>query len=127
MGRDEAERKQRGLMTSGEAGDYAIAKNIIPGTILWSSTVPLTEDAFRRFGPVRREDRREEVMPTKPNRDYAITLNGNQLTHTPVALRAYAKTLAAGTTDDMANDYEDQLMIEDIIRKLEAARDAPTG
>lgn len=37
----------RGLLTSEEAEEYASFRDIVPGTILWSADVELTEDAFR--------------------------------------------------------------------------------
>ena len=52
-----------------------------------------------------------------------ITLTRPQLTHTLVALRAYAKVLVNREGEDMGGDYEDLLIIEGIIRDLERARD----
>ncbi len=52
-----------------------------------------------------------------------ITLAKSQLTHTLVALRAYAKSLINRADEDMAGDYEDLLAVEGIIRELEAVRD----
>lgn len=44
------ERKRRGIYTEDEITEYATAKNIVPGTILWGAGIELTEDAFRVGG-----------------------------------------------------------------------------
>jgi len=52
-----------------------------------------------------------------------VTLTRSQLTHTLVALRAYAKLLINREGEDMGGDYEDLLIIEGIIREFERARE----
>lgn len=52
-----------------------------------------------------------------------IALTRPQLTHTLVALRAYAKSLINRAGEDLGGDYEDLLVVEGIIRQLEEVRD----
>lgn len=57
--------------------------------------------------------------------EYSVKLTGSQLTHTLVALRRHARELAENESDDMSGDYEDLLVVEEIIRRLELARSRP--
>lgn len=54
--------------------------------------------------------------------EYSVKLTGSQLTHTLVALRRHARELAGNESDDMSGDYEDLLVVEEIIRRFEQAR-----
>lgn len=52
-----------------------------------------------------------------------VTLTRSQLTHTLIALQAYAKSLTNREGENVGGDYEDLLLVDGIIRQLEAVRD----